>query len=112
MKNKTLRVIIILVGLLVLNIEAAHAGITHKFKALISQELTNFQLLYVGGGLLTIGLLSYIIFMPAFKQGHGNSLAATYLENYTRQNYRVRRTRVKKIAHILKNTEPGEQVPS
>jgi hypothetical protein len=106
MKNKTLRVIIILVGLLVLNIEAAQAGITHKFKALIAHELSDFQLMYVGGGLLVIAFFGYVIFTPAFKEQGRSSLAATYLETYTRQRYRVRRDRIRKISEILNNTAP------
>lgn len=112
MKNKTLRVIIILIGLLVLNIEAAQAGITHKFKALIANELSDFQLLYVGGGLLTIAFFSYVIFTPAIKDRGRTSLAATYLETYTRRRYRVRRERIRKISEILNHTAPENEVHS
>lgn len=106
MKNRTVRVIIILVGLLILNIEAAHAGITHKFRILISSELNNFQLFYVFGGGLTLGLLSYIIFTPAFKEGSKTATAAsTYLQTFNRQTYQNKRIRVKKIRSILKNSD-------
>lgn len=109
MKNKTLRVIIILVGLLVLNIEAAQAGITHKFKVLITNELSDFQLLYVSGGLLFIAFFSYVIFTPAFKEQGRSSLAATYLETYTRERYRVRRARIRKISEILHDITPEKK---
>ena len=109
MKNKTLRVIIILVGLLVLNIEAAHAGITHKFKVLISNELSDFQLFYMGGGALSLALLAYIIFTPAFKEKGKSSLAGTYIENYGTHTFKVRRNRIRKISGILSNTEPDNQ---
>lgn len=113
MKNKTLRVIIILVGLLVLNIEAAQAGITHKFKVLIANELSDFQLMYVSGGLLFVAFFSYVIFTPAFKeQGRRSSLAATYMESYTRERYRVRRDRIRKISEILHNTVPENKAHS
>ena len=92
MKNKTVRVIVILVGLLVLNIEAAHAGITHKFKLFISNELSEFQLLYVSFGLLSMGLLGYIIFMPAFKD-RGNF--ADTLQNYNLRAYQQQKRKKK-----------------
>lgn len=109
MKNKTLRVIVILLGLLVLNIEAAHAGITHKVKVLITSELSDFQLFYLGGGALSLALLSYIIFTPAFKEKGKSSLAGTYLENYSRHTFHMRRNRIRKISHILSNSEADNQ---
>ena len=108
MKNKTLRVIIILVGLLVLNIEAAHAGITHKFKVFISHELSDFQLLYVSCGVLSLSLLGYIIFMPAFKDKGNFAGNSGYFQNYNLHTYQKRRIRIKKIAQILRNAEIGE----
>lgn len=108
MKNKTFRVIIILVGLLVLNIEAAHAGITHKFRAFIHHELSDFQLLYVSLGLLSLSLLGYIIFMPAFKNKRSFATGSVYFQNYNLNAYQNRRERVKKISEILKSSESGK----
>jgi hypothetical protein len=107
MKNKTVRVIAILVGLLVLNIEAAHAGITHKFRVLIASELSNFQLLYMGGGLLTLAFFSYVIFTPAFKENGKAPLSNSYFDNYARRNYRQRRAQIRKISEILRDTRAG-----
>ncbi len=107
MKNRTLRAIIILVGLLVLNIEAAQAGITHKFKVLIAQELSGFQLLYMSGGLLTVSFLCYVIFTPAFKEKGKAATMPAYFKNYTRHDYGRRRLKVKKIADILRNPRSG-----
>lgn len=104
MKNKTLRVIIILVGLLILNIEAAHAGITHKVKILISHEFSSFQLFYVLGGGLALGLLSYVIFTPAFKEAGRDT--ENFFRNYNRHNYRDKKLRIKKIGDILRNSDP------
>lgn len=108
MKNRTVRVIIILIGLLVLNIEAAQAGITHKFKVLIASELSNFQMIYISGGLLTLGFLTYVIFTPAFKEKGKTAAIPAYFFNSSHQNYEIRRQRIKKIADILKNTETGK----
>lgn len=109
MKKKTVRVIVILVGLLVLNIEAAQAGITHKFKVLIAHELSGFQLLYMGGGLITLSFLTYVIFTPAFKEKGKGSATSAYFQNYARHNYQERRIKIKKISDILRNTEADNQ---
>ncbi len=109
MKNKTLRVIVILVGLLVVNIEAAHAGITHKVKVLIGNELSDFQLFYTIGVALSLALLGYIIFTPAFKEKGKSSLAGTYREQYGTHTFKVRRNRIRKISHILSNPEADNQ---
>src|SRR5882672_7106112 len=108
MKNKTVRVIIILVGLLVLNIEVVHVGITHKFKVFINHELSDFQLLYVSYGFLSLSLLGYIIFMPAFKNRGSFAGTPGYFGNYNLHTYQHKRKRIKKIAQILKNAEIGE----
>lgn len=112
MKNKTLRVIVILIGLLILNIEAAHAGITHKVKTLITNELTDFQLFYMGGGALSLALLGYIIFMPAFKEKGRSTLSGIAPEAYDRHSFHARRNRVRKITHILSNTGADNQAHS
>lgn len=104
MKNRTIRVIIILVGLLILNIEAAHAGITHKVKILINSEFTDFQLFYVFGGGLALGSLAYIIFTPAFKDAGKNSDSLFRAYNHS---YGERRLKIKKIGNILRNSTPG-----
>lgn len=108
MKNKTLRVIIILVGLLVLNIEAAHAGITHKFRVFISHELSDFQLMYVCLGILSFGLLGYVIFMPAFKDRGRQQAANNYFQKYNVHTFQTKRKRISKIHGILKNAGLGE----
>lgn len=105
MKNRTVRVIIILVGLLILNIEAAHAGITHKFKVLIANEFNGIQLFYVLGGVLMMGVLSYIILTPAFKESGKTIAEANFFQIYNRQNYQDKKIRVRKIRNILKNSD-------
>jgi hypothetical protein len=109
MKKKTVKVIIILVGLLVLNIEAAQAGITHKFIVLIGNELSNFQLFCVAGGMLTLSLLSYIIFAPALKGKQSSIGNYNHFADYSTNNYQNKRLRIKRIAEILKNPKPVNQ---
>lgn len=104
MKNRTVRVIVILVGMLILNIEAAHAGITHRVKVLIRHEFTDFQLFYVLGGGLALGLLSYIIFTPAFKDA--GRKGENYFRTYGSESYGSKRLRIKKIEQILRNNDP------
>jgi hypothetical protein len=103
MKNRTVRVIIILVALLFLNIEAAHAGLIHKFKLFIQHEFPNLQLLYITGGLLTFGVLMYIIFTPVPIGKEKWSWFNYYTYNPNRHNYHSKREVVKKISGILKN---------
>jgi len=101
MKNRTFKVIVILVGLLFLNIEAAHAGLIQKFKVYIGHEFPGFQLAYIVGATLSIGLLTYIILTPAFKE-KGKFAGNGYISNESFQN---KRDRVKKISEILKESQ-------
>ncbi len=104
MEKKTLKVIVILVGLLFLNIEAAQAGLVHKFKLFIRTELSDSQLLYTIGALGLTGFLIYIIFSPV-RIGHEKwSWLNYYTYNPRRQNYHNKRLIVSRISGILKNT--------
>jgi len=109
MKNRTLRVIIILVGLLVVNIEAAHAGISHKFKLLVSNKFSDLQLAYLSFGLLSIAGLSYVIFAPAIKHKGILTNGNDYFKFHIFNRYQRKKERVKKITQILKNGENGEK---
>jgi len=108
MKNKTLKVIIILVGILVINIEAAHAGITHKFKVFINNEFTDFQLLYVSFGLFSLSFMGYVIFMPAFKEKSNFVNSLGYFKKHNLYTYQKRRLGVKKISEILNNAKNAQ----
>ena len=101
MKNRTFKVIVILVGLLFLNIEAAHAGLIQKFKVYIGHEFPGFQLIYIVAATLSLGLLTYIILTPAFKE-KGKFAGNRYISQETYQN---KRDRVKKIAEILRESQ-------
>jgi hypothetical protein len=112
MKKGTFRVIIVLVGLLFLNIEAAQAGLINKFKVYIHQEFTDYQLVYFIGGLLIFGFLSYIVFTPIFIGTQKWTWFNYYSYNPNRQDYQSKREMVKKISSILKNGDISNQAHS
>jgi hypothetical protein len=101
MNNRTLRVIIFLVGLLFLNIEAAQAGLVHKLKIYISHEFTESQLCYMLGGILVVGALSYVIFTPVFIGSEKWAWYKYFTFNPVHQKYHNKREMVKKINGIL-----------
>jgi hypothetical protein len=103
MKNGTFRIIIILVSLLFLNIEAAQAGLVHKFKLYIRHEFSDFQLIYSIGGLLIFGFLSYVIFTPVPIGKEKWAFFNYYYYGAGRHDYQNKRVMVKKIERILKN---------
>ncbi len=103
MEKKTFKVIVILVGLLFLNIEAAHAGLVHKFKLFIRTEFSDFQLLYVVGALVIFAFLIYIVFSPVRIGQEKWSWINYYTYNPSRQNYHNKRLIVSRISDILKN---------
>ena len=112
MKKGTLKTIIILIGLLFINIEAAQAGLIHKFKIYIRHEFPDYQLLYVTLGLLLFGFLSYIIFTPVLIGKQKWAWLTYYSYNPNRHDYQSKRVMVKKISGILKNPEFGNQAHS
>lgn len=101
MKNKTVKVIVILVGLLFINIEAAHAGLIQKFKIYIGHGFPGYSLIYIVCATLSVALLSYIILAPAFKE-KGKFAGNSY---YSQQTYQNKKNRVKKISEILKSPQ-------
>ena len=103
MKNRTLRVIIILISLLFLNIEAAHAGLIHKLKSYIRLEFTDFELFYIFGGSLSLAFLGYVIFTPVLIGNKKWAWLNYYSYQPNRHDYQSKRDMVKKISGILKN---------
>lgn len=104
MKKSTLKTIIILVSLLFINIEAAQAGLIHKFKLYIRHEFSDYQLLYFTAGLLVLGFLSYILFTPVFIGKEKWSWLSFYSFDPNRHKYQAKRDVIKKISIILKNS--------
>lgn len=103
MKKRTLKTIIILVSLLFINIEAAQAGLIHKFRVYIRHEFSATQLLYFIAGIAFLGFLSYIIFTPVLIGKQKWSWFTYYSYNPGRHDYQSKRDMVKKISGILKN---------
>ncbi len=112
MKNTTLRLIIILVGLLFLNIEAAHAGLVHKLKIYISHELSPLQVYYICGSLLLFGFLAYVVFSPILIGNQKWAWHNYFSFNPERQSYQNKRDMVKKISGILSQKENAETFQS
>ncbi|MBX3164941.1 MAG: hypothetical protein KF900_10720 [Bacteroidetes bacterium] len=104
MKKRTLKTIIILVSLLFLNIEAAQAGLIHKFKVYIGQEFSGQLLFYTLGITFTIASLGYIMYAPAFKE----EKAKTFRERL-KNDFQSQKERVRKISQILTNAPVAEQ---
>lgn len=98
MNNRTFKVIVILVGLLFLNIEAAQAGLIQRFKVYIGHEFPGNQPLYILAVLLPAAILCYIILIPISFKDNGR-LVSGY---YTHQSFGSKRNRVRKISNILK----------
>jgi hypothetical protein len=101
MQNRTFRVIITLVGLLFLNIEAAHAGLVHKLKIFISHEFTSLQLYYITGGIFIFAILSYIIFAPVQVGSEKWAWYKYFTFNPLRQKYQNKRQMVKRISGMV-----------
>ena len=112
MKNRTLRVIIILVGLLFLNIEAANAGLVTKLKIYIRHEFSDFELFYMVGGLFTVGFLAYVIFTPVMIGKEKWAWLNYYSYHPNRHAYQSKRVMVKKISGILKNSDFSDRAHS
>src|SRR5688572_4885566 len=112
MKNKTLRVIIILVGLLFLNIEAAQAGLVHKLKIYINHEFPNYQFIYITITLLVLALLAYVIFAPVLIGKEKWAWLNYYSYQPNRHDYQSKRVSIQKISGILSNSEFGKQAHS
>jgi hypothetical protein len=109
MKNRTLRVIIILVSMLFINIEAAQAGLVHKFRIYIHQEFPDNQFLFITFSLLFIACLSYVLFAPVLINKQKWGWLNYYSYQPGRQDYQSKRMSVKKISDILQNSEYTKQ---
>ena len=103
MNSRTFKVIVILVGLLFINIEAAQAGLIHKFKAIILHEFPDYQLVYLSLGLGAIGFFMYVLLTPV-SIGSQKSVWLDYFPNNRNQSqYQNKKDLVKRISVILHN---------
>lgn len=112
MKNKTFRTIIILVGLLFINIEAANAGLIHRFKAYIRHELSDYQIFYSLLFILALSFIGYVIFTPVLIGKEKWGFLSYYSYNPTAKSYHNKRLLVRKISDILKNERPSDHIHS
>lgn len=104
MKKRTLKTIITLVSLLFLNIEAAQAGLIHKFKTYLGREFSGYQLFYIVGATFAVAALAYIIYAPAFKEDK----TKTFRERL-KDDFHSQKARVKKISGFLNNKSVVER---
>lgn len=101
MNKGTVKTIIILIGLLFLNIEAAHAGLIGKLKVYIHHEFTDLQFFYL---LLTLGgisFLMYVIFTPVVIGKKKWNWLTYYSYAPGKPNFQHKRETIRKIEEIL-----------
>lgn len=106
MNGRTFKVIVILVGLLFINIEAAQAGLIHKFKSFILHEFSDFQLFYLISGVFAIAFLLYVMFTPVVIGNEKSVWLDYYPPESQRTIYQNKKEMVKRISVILKT--PGK----
>lgn len=103
MNSRTFKVIVILVGLLFINIEAAQAGLIHKFKAIILHEFPDYQILYITMGFAAVGFVLYVMLTPV-SIGNQKSIWLDYFPNNPNKSpYQNKKDLVKRISVILNN---------
>lgn len=112
MEKRTIKTIVILVSLLFLNIEAANAGLIHKFKLYIRHEFSDDQVFYLSAGLLFFGFLCYVIFTPVLIGKEKWAWLSYYSYNPNRHDYQSKRDVIKKISGILKNSDMSDRAHS
>ncbi len=91
MKTKTVKALLILGGLMLLNTQSMHAGIADQFKNFVGNEFTNFHLqsLYLIGGIILTGLSFYVIFNHADKEEKPMRTKVSYASQQRRQHHRA-----------------------
>jgi hypothetical protein len=112
MKNRTIRIIAILVCLLFINIEAAQAGLILKLKLFIRHEFADYRLEYISLILLLTSALAYIIFSPVAIGSEKWAWYNYFTYNPGRNNYSNKKDVVKKISVILNQKRDGSPLHS
>ena len=102
MKNRIVRIIIILVASLFLNIEAANAGLTHKLNLYIRHGLSDPQWFLMVFGLCAFAFLAYVVAAPVAIGKHKSPWLGYYSINPGKHSYQNKREMVRKISSILK----------
>jgi hypothetical protein len=107
MSSKTFKVIALFVSLLFINIEAAQAGLVHKFKRIILNEFPDYQIVYLTIAVFFVGFIIYVMFAPV-RIGNQKSIWLDYFPSKSNLNdYQNKRAQVKKISIILNNPSQG-----
>lgn len=103
MKNRTIKIIITLVGMLFLNIEAAHAGLLGKFKVYIHHEFSDLQLFYTLLFTSLFAFIVYVIFTPVVIDKRKWAMLSYYSYKPSRHNFQSKKDTIRKIEEILTN---------
>jgi hypothetical protein len=101
MPKGTIKTILILVSLLFLNIEAAHAGLVGKLKLYIHHEFSDLQLFYSLLFLTFFGFMAYVVFTPVLIGKKKWARLSYYSYPPSRRNYQSKRESIRKIEEIL-----------
>ena len=64
MSKKSIKTILLLLAMLFVNIEAAHAGLIHKLKLFIHHEFETWQFILILGSISCLSFLTYIVLTP------------------------------------------------
>jgi hypothetical protein len=112
MSSRTFKVIVLLVGLLFINIEAANAGLVQKITLYIRHEFSNTQLIYFISIFMIVGFLTYVLFTPVSIGKEKRGWLNYYSYSPGGHDYQRKRDVVKKISDILNSKEPADRVTS
>src|SRR5947208_1026701 len=100
-KNRTLRVIIILVALLFLNIEAAQAGLVYKIRVYFRHEFPDQHLLaWSFVCICIVAFLIYVVFASVLIGNQKWDWLNYYSYQPNRHNYQSKRVAIQKITGI------------
>jgi hypothetical protein len=108
-KNRTLRFIILLVALLFMNIEAAHAGLIGQLRLYISAELGHSFLYYSLATTGAVFFLAYVIFSPVHIGSEKWSWYHYFSFNPIKKSFSVKKQAVYRISQILAQAEPSTE---
>lgn len=101
MSKRVLKVILVLVGMLFLNIEAAQAGLVHKLRLYIQSEFPPHQLALILFVVFTVGAFCYIVFTPLSINNERWSWYNYFSFEPEKSSYKNKRALVKRINGIL-----------
>ena len=96
-----IKLILVLVGMLFLNIEAAHAGLVGKVKLYIRAEFAPEQLTAIVAALLGLAVLGYVLFTPVRINNERRRWLNYFSHSNHRKSMRHRRQFVARINHVL-----------